>query len=162
MRAGAWWPLGLIGVLGVTIAANVWMLFVASAQDAAVVEPDYYRKAVHWDDEVAQQRHNAELGWSLAVQLGPMDTDGTATIEAILRDRDGNPVTGATIQVIAIHNRAGRTRPTAKLHDSGAGIYRATLALGHRGLWELRFDVERRLPEGTADRFTAVVRSEAI
>lgn len=165
MKAGTLWPVALTGVLAVTIGANVWMLYVANAQDAAVVEPDYYRKAVHWDEALAQERLNAELGWSIAAQLGQVGADGAAALEVRITDDRGGPVAGARVRVTAIHNRAGKYRPEALLDEVAPGFYRATLPLGRRGLWELRFEAERGgdppSPSQPIERFTASVRREA-
>ncbi|HET7903794.1 MAG TPA: FixH family protein, partial [Candidatus Eisenbacteria bacterium] len=58
-------------------------------------------------------------------------------------DREGAPVSGADVRVEAIHNLDSDRRVKSSLRESGPGRYEAALPLGHRGLWELRFDATR-------------------
>lgn len=63
MKPAALWPLAVIGVLAVTVGANVWLIQVAREPNGAVIEPDYYRRAVAWDSLAARQgRSDAQIG----------------------------------------------------------------------------------------------------
>lgn len=153
MKPAQLWPAAVIGALGVTIAANVCLLVAASDPRQGIVEPDYYRKAVAWDSTMAQEGRNARLGWSLDARLEPA-AEG-AVLRVVLRDRDGAPLPAASIEVEAIHNRDAGHHVRAALADAGEGAYVAAVPFHHRGLWELRFDVERN-----GERFTASVRRD--
>ncbi len=48
MKGDRLWPAALVGVLAVTILANVGLLWFAGRGDGAGVEPDYYRRALAW------------------------------------------------------------------------------------------------------------------
>ena len=155
MRRGAWWPVAIVGTLAVTVVANGVLLWAAHDRNAAVVEPEYYRKAVTWDSTMAQERRDAELGWQLDAELDSMSERG-AWLKASLVDTGGRPVSDATVAVTAIHN-ADAARPiSAVLSPALAGFYAARLPLHHRGRWELRFVARRG-----ADTFTATLRREA-
>jgi hypothetical protein len=71
------------------------------------VEPDYYRKAVAYDSTLAQERHDAQLGWQLTATTGGLDPAGTRS-----RGAGGSrwrPLAGAVVTSAAIHNLdAGR------------------------------------------------------
>ncbi|HEY3215970.1 MAG TPA: FixH family protein [Candidatus Eisenbacteria bacterium] len=154
MRGGAGWPLAVAAVLAATVIANAFLFIAAQDRNAAVVEPDYYRKAVEWDSTQAQERHNGELGWRLDAELGP-GAGGRVPLRVRLIDPDGRPLDGATGWVTAIHNAEAGNPVTAALARAPGGGYRATLRLHRGGLWELRFVIQR-----DAERFTATLRRE--
>lgn len=155
IRPEAWWPIAIVGVLAATVGANVVIYFAAAGPHAAVVEPDYYRKAVRWDSTMAQRQRNADLGWRLDAALGDVGRDG-AVLDVNLLDAEGRPVEGAEISVEALHNADGAHPVSGRLAPAGRGRYAATLPLRHAGLWELRFDVA-----GRGAHFTSTLRRDA-
>ncbi len=155
MNAAKLWPIAIVGVLVVTVAANAVLLFEAGDREAAAVEPDYYRKAVAWDSVLAQENRNAALGWRLQAELGAVTPSGTPLIVR-LSDARGLPLADGDLAVEAIHNREATHRVRATLSPTADGVYAATLPLAHRGLWELRFTAVR-----AGERFTATVRRDA-
>lgn len=154
MKSGARWPLAIAGVLGLTVLANAFLFYRANDRSAAVVEPDYYRKAVQWDSTLAQARRDRELGWRIEASLGPLEAGGSDLI-ARLTSLDGTPIAGAVIRVTAIHNLDAAHPVTAALEPAGGDAYRARLPLSHAGLWELRFEAVRG-----GDRFTGSLRRD--
>jgi FixH len=156
MRAATGWPIALAGVLGVTVIANVFLLYAANDRNAAVVEPDYYRKAVAWDSTAAQLGVDAALGWSIDARFDPIDVHGDAQLHVRVTDRDGMPLAGARIVCTGIHNLDAGHRPEAD--GTADTLGEAALPFRHvrPGLWELRFVVTH----GT-DRFTGSLRRDA-
>ena len=73
-----------------------------------------------------------------------------------LLDRSGQPVDGATVRVVAIHNREPDVRPGAVLRGEGDGRYEAAMPLRRSGRWELRVRAVRG-----GDRFEADLHPEA-
>ena len=150
------WPIAIGGVLALTMGANLYVMRLAGADPAAAVEADYYRKAVHYDAELAQARRNVALGWQLRPTLAPVGPDYRAALTVALTDRGGAPLTGAAVRVEAFAvARSQRTVP-ATLRPTAAG-YVGTLPVGHLGRWELRITATRG-----AERFTAVERLDAV
>lgn len=152
-QKGVMWPIAVAIILAITVGVNFWVLHLAGSDPSFAVEPDYYRKAVHWDDEMAQQRANAALGWTLAPRIAGIAPDGEAPLVVALTDSSGRPVTGATVRVTALHvARASHTLQAALVPDA-SDAYRAELPLVRPGWWELHFDVSRG-----GERFTAIRR----
>ena len=155
MNPARLWPLAIVGVLALTVGANGWILYEANRDpNASVVEPDYYRKAVAYDSTLAQERHDAALGWRLTAAAGALDPAGTP-LAVTLVDRDDRPIAGAVVTLTAIHNLDAGRVIGARLVTGGDGRASARVALDRAGLWELRFDV--RLG---AERFTAGLRCD--
>ncbi|MEO7966127.1 MAG: FixH family protein [Gemmatimonadaceae bacterium] len=141
MKPGLRWPVGIVAVLLLSSAGQIWFATVASRDKSFAVEGDYYDKAAHWNDELAQRRENTRLGWRVepTLQLGTGNGDGTLTIA--LRDSSGIPISGATVTVLAMHNARANRQLFATLTDLGAGEYRAAVRAQRPGEWELRFTI---------------------
>jgi nitrogen fixation protein FixH len=144
------WPVAITAILLAGIASNVAFVILASSDPAAAVEPDYYRKAVAWDQEMAQQERNIALGWSAHAALYPGTHGNTGRLELTLADSLGKPLPGAKVQALVMHNARAAAVQTVLLHDEGAGRYTARVAADRPGLWEVRLSVERN-----SLRFTA-------
>ena len=156
MKPAALWPAAIVGVLAVTVIANVALLITARDPHAAAIEPDYYRKAVRWDSTLAEARRGAALGWRLDAEILEPSPDG-ALLRVTLRDRGGRPLDGARVNVVAIHNLEADAPVTAEPIGVGDGIYEVRLALRHPGEWELRLAATRG-----GDRFVTSLRREAL
>jgi nitrogen fixation protein FixH len=138
------WPLLIVALLAGHVLAVLVMVYVATRDRSFAVEPDYYQKALHWDDVAAQQRENARLGWKPAIEVaGATDSLGQRAVSCRLSDRAGKPLEGAIIDVIAFaHVRASQWL-SGVMEPQGGGVYETTLRLQRKGLWEFRLVVRR-------------------
>lgn len=141
-QPGAMWPAAVIAVLAITVAANAWLLVAAHDPNSAVVEPDYYRRALKWDSTAALTAASDRLGWRADAAIGALDAGGRARLNVRLAGPDGGPIAGASVRVTAIHNREASLHRTASLAERDGG-YAGDLELRHDGLWELRIDATR-------------------
>jgi nitrogen fixation protein FixH len=156
MKRGLQWPIGIALVLILSAGSNIWVALIAARDEAFAVEPDYYQKAVHFDDEMALRAASAKLGWHVIPTLALGDAGQRGSLEATVTDSSGTPISGATVQLLAMHNARASHQLTATLLDAGEGRYRAPLDAVRPGEWELRFLVTR----GT-DRFAVRERVDA-
>ena len=150
MKKGALWPLSLVLFFGGLIALYAYLFHVADDPRALVVEPNYYQKGLHYDDEMAQQRENTALGWRIAPTVTPAG-GGNAELSVALTDASGRRLDGATVSVVAMHNLLADHPDSATLADRGGGVYAAMLAMPRAGMWELKFDVTRAGARFTED-----------
>jgi len=145
-------------ILAVTVGVNLYVFHLATDDPSFAVEADYYQKAVHWDDELAQRRLNAELGWRATTELA-RSASGGAELRVHLTDSAGAPLEGAAVRVEAFAiNRASEisTLTLAALDGApGGGAYSAPFPETGMGRWELRLQATRG-----AERFTAVNQVE--
>ena len=155
MRRGTRWPVAVGVILGTCVAANVWIIRLANADPSFAIEADYYRKALRWDDELAQRERNRALAWQLTPTLSTISPDSGAELRVALRDPLGAPLPEAVVTVQAMHNARAGEPLDAELRRTGSGDYVARLPMQRPGLWELRFDVRRG-----GDHFTARHRLE--
>jgi nitrogen fixation protein FixH len=151
----ALWPLAVVAVLAITVGANAWLLWESRDPNGAVIEPDYYRKAVAWDSLAARQARSDGLGWRVDAALGASD-GRRAHVRVTIADSLGAPVAGATVELEAVHNLDGAHHVLAALPESAPGAYEADAALDRHGMWELRLTARRG-----DDVFLARVRRDA-
>ena len=137
MRPASAWPLAIGGVLALTVAANVALLTAANAPGAAHVEPDYYRRALAWDSTQAERTRSAALGWRAEAEFSSVRETGT-TLQVELRDAQARPITGAQLEVVAVHNLIPGLPARWLLQETAPGRYRARVAPVRSGRWELR------------------------
>lgn len=152
MKRGTGWPIAIAAILGITVVANFAVLYVAGNDPSFVVEPDYYQKAVHYDDEMAQEQRNQQLGWLLTPSVAPLRPAG-ADVTVRLTDARGIPLTGVHVRVAAVYNARAADVLDTTLSPRPDSEYVGHLPMRHAGEWELRFEAVRG-PE----RFTAVRR----
>lgn len=154
MKRGMGWPIGIFVVLGLTVAANIWVMRVANDDPSFAIEPDYYQRAVRFDSTMATERQSAALGWTASSSLVTVNANG-ATVTVTLRDAQQQPIVGATVRVAALANARANTILSANLTESAPGQYSAPLAAQRPGQWEVRVDATR----GT-DHFVASTRTD--
>jgi hypothetical protein len=116
------WPTIVIGLLVGHAALILGAVTLAVSDRSFAVVPDYYDKAVHFDERRAALDASRKLGWALSFAFEPATDDAPSAIVARLTDRDGRPVADADLQVRA-SSRADATIET----------------------WSFTYDVEREL-----------------
>ncbi len=161
MKTGMGWPVGIVAILGITVIGNVAVMRVASNDPSFSVEPDYYAKAVAFDSTMAQQRRNLELGWRAETAMDPIVNGHPTHLTIRLTDRDAEPLTGASVSVMARFNARANDTLTAVLGENTPGTYDALLPIVTPGEWEVRVDASRP-SSSTFDRFTVSTRVQAV
>ncbi|MBI2219349.1 MAG: FixH family protein [Candidatus Rokubacteria bacterium] len=157
-RPRSYWPIALAGLLAVSAAVNLVVVAVATRDPSFAVERDYYRKALAWDETMAQEQRNADLGWRVDATLVPVGHPGRAArLDVRVADADAHPIDGARVTVEALHNARANDVFGPSLTAQDTGRYTGSLPNARRGLWELRIRVER----GTAV-FTTVLTRELV
>ncbi len=135
MKRGTGWPIAVATILGLTIAANVWIVRVANRDPSVAVEPDYYQKALHWDDELAQRARNDSLGWRLTPALHDTSTDAAGTLDVTLEDHGGTPLSGARISCRGHSQHAGE--PPHHPAPARRGSWRVSRRFSRRAAWDV-------------------------
>jgi nitrogen fixation protein FixH len=137
---GGWWIVGVIALLAGNTAAVGVLIRASRSGTSHHVVPDYYARAVRWDDEMTQARTNRALGWTVTLDLARRP-DGALGFAVAVLDRDGVAVRGASVSIAAFHRARAGDRREARLVETAAG-YRADLALPGAGIYEVEVIVE--------------------
>lgn len=154
-KQGWFWALLPVALLLATAVGVLSVVSIALDDKGFSVEQDYYKKAVHFDAELLQRRHNSELGWRMQAELAYDKSGATVTLQ--LRDPSAQPVSGAKLEADAFALARGQRVERLAFVETDPGIYQAKFANPRAGLWELRMSAARG-----SDRFTQVVRTDAI
>jgi len=138
------WP-GLVVVLllGQLVVCFV-MISRAVGDPTAAIEPNYYQKALKWDQTRAARAASAALGWSASWDVARVaDILGQRMIKLSLTDDAGAPITDAEVDLRFFHHARSADRRDAMLAHGGGGIYAAALPMKRPGLWTLEVRAAR-------------------
>lgn len=144
-RGGAFWPAAIVGLLAMNMVIVGITVFYATTDPSVAVEPNYYDKAVHWDQAAAQEQVNHRLGWRIDVSVS---TPGMLTVK--VADASGTAVDEAQIEIVAFHNARSGDRQLLHPESQGAGVYAAPIRIDMDGDWHFRVKVHR-----ASDTFTS-------
>ncbi len=125
--------MGMIVFFGIIFAANAAFLYSALSTYTGVVSNEPYRKGLNYNERIAADRAQHELGWSSEMMLA---TGGNG-LDIVMKDRAGNPVTG-----LAFEGRIGRPATEAMdialtVKERAPGHYSATFDTLTHGAWQI-------------------------
>ena len=136
--------IGMIVFFGVIFAANGAFLYSAISTYTGVVSNEPYRKGLNYNERIAADRAQHELGWTSDVSFAKSG-DG---LDIVMKDRAGNPVTG-----LVFEGRLGRPATEAMdivlvVKESTPGLYRATFDTVTPGAWQVDVTAKELHTEG--------------
>jgi hypothetical protein len=130
------------------------MAIIAVRDPHFATEPDYYQKAIRWDQTQAQAATNQRLGYAIKVPASlSLDPQGRTLLELSLSDGLGRRVHGAQLVGQAFANAYSGELVSLVFNEQSAGVYVAKLDVRHTGLWIFRI-----AGQSGADHFTADAR----
>lgn len=141
----------LVLMVAALVTVDVTMIVVATGDESFAVSDHAGDQGEAWMAQRDQGRHNRWLGWRADVTVDtPAGRD--ASVRYALRDRDGTPVSAATITVIGFHHARAADRRRTVLHEVAGdpGTYIGRLPMNRVGRWQLRVDVQAQ-----GERFTS-------
>jgi nitrogen fixation protein FixH len=152
-KRSARWPAAIVGLITLHAAGMVAVILIATRDPSFAVEPDHYQKALAWDAFSARARASQALGWTASAHSeSSLDGAHTRGLDVTLTGRDGAPVAGAQVAVLAFSHARGGERIRVDLVEAAPGHYAARAPMVRTGIWELRL-LARRGP----DSFTTTV-----
>jgi hypothetical protein len=154
--SGARWALVPVGLLVSSVAGFTWMAFIAIHDPNFALEPNYYQKALHWDQTQGQAATNQRLAYHFSVPSSfTLDAQGRATFSLKLSDGSGRPISGARVLAEAFPNAFSTEIANLTFQEHEPGSYSATVNAKRAGVWELRLEVQNG-----AERATTIERCE--
>ena len=110
-RPEIFWPAFVVALFAGAVLANMVLVFRATGDPSHAVLPDYYQRALRWDEKLAQDRKSAALGWQLRIEAA-------RPLRVTLADRLGRPIDRATLRVSLFHKaRSARVLTREHLTD---------------------------------------------
>lgn len=119
-----------LGFFGVIFAVNGYFLYSALGTHTGVVSVEPYRKGLHYNDRIALEEKQSELGWSHGIEAG---LDGRIVVR--FNERSGNPIAG--LKVVGTVGRPSTNEFDRNLAftEMAPGRYEAVTAKLEVGAW---------------------------
>jgi len=133
------WGLVVVGLLCAHVSGMILAVRIATGDPTFTSVPDYYQRAVAWDDQAAAQRASDALGWQAEVTSSALGD----RLVVVVRDAHGAPVDGLVGVVSAYHHARTRDVYDAPLTARGDGTYFAAIGVGAPGAWQVALRAER-------------------
>jgi len=134
VSAGTRWIAIIVGLLVGNVLATGVLIAVAHSGGSHVL-PQYYDRAIHYDDRIDQEARNRALAWQVRASI----ERGVVTVT--VRDRAGVPLEGAAVKVEGVERARDARSIAGELAPTRAGEYRATV--GGRGWIDLTISIDR-------------------
>lgn len=142
MRAFRIFPGIVFALLGTNVCIVGATVYLANSDRSFAVVPDYYQKALAWNQTASQRDRNRLLAWSVDVAVGAPGVRGR-TVSARVADRDGKAIERGKVELIAFHDARAGEQFSATLTENSPGVYGASMPLERAGSWEFRVRVVR-------------------
>lgn len=132
------WPYAIVGVFLVqAIVLGATMLL--ASRSPANPEPDYYEKAIAWDEHNAAVNLPIREKWWWELSAAASDGRGQRSVRLDLADANDAPITASSVTAVYFHRASPLDRFESALTESEPGVYDALLPMPAAGLWEFRF-----------------------
>ncbi len=137
------WPWIIVGMLVFHASIILGTIAVVSARHDLYVEPDYYAKAIDWDNQRAMREMAETMGWTIGLKVQEVPSDSTArqTIQVSIHDRDGQPIDGALIEAEVVHPAHANDRIHLVLLGVSDGQYQRGVKMNIPGFWQVNLAI---------------------
>jgi len=133
--------LGLLGGQMVFIAIAITL---ATGDRSFAVVPDYYQKAVDWDQRRDALAASDELGWRVELRpSGAVDALGRRNLSVAVHDAAGQPLAGAAVTVEYFHHARAKDFRAVELSEVVPGQYATAAQMPLAGRWQFDVVIER-------------------
>lgn len=132
----------IVALLSLNIIVVTITVIFATSDPSAAVEPDYYNKALAWDEDRADRRDPAEDGYDLAIQLVPAGDRISSGQVVVALNHIGQPVEHAQMEAEIFHYARSGDRQNITLAEHAPGVYAADADLRRNGNWEVRLRMQ--------------------
>ncbi len=126
-------------------AVNGVMLYKALSTHSGLVAQEPYRKGLHYNERIAADERQRDLGWRETISL-----EASGRIDVALMDAAGKPVTGLALTSVVGRPSEGRHDRRVPLTEREPGRYVGDAGLLDAGTWLLAVEA-RPVLAPTAD-----------
>jgi nitrogen fixation protein FixH len=135
------WPIIVVVMLAIHMLIMMTAVTIASRARALGVVPNYYDKAVHWDQEQAALRQSKALGWQIFIHpASNIDSLGKRDVLFELLDAQGKSIAADSLEITYFHHAHAEESEHLTLNKGpDAGEFGVKLPMRYAGLWEFHF-----------------------
>jgi len=132
VTAWRFFPLAIVGGIGLTVVVNAAMIWSAIATFPGRAGRDGFELSNKYNLVLDRQALQSDLGWSVAASVEP---DGRPTLR--VTDATGQAFPGSRVTAVATRPLGDRHTTDLVFGDHGGGRFIADRALALPGQWEL-------------------------
>jgi nitrogen fixation protein FixH len=133
----------IFGLLGLNVSIVGLTVYFATRDKSAAVEPGYDAKALHYQRTLDAQAASRALGWTARVEPGTPGATGRVSVVARFEDRDGTPLSGLDVRVLAFRSVRASDRREWSLREVEPGRYEMPDVFDAPGRWIHRITATR-------------------
>ncbi len=132
------WVIGWLALLLLVLIINGGMIITAFKTSPGLVQDDYYEQGRDYERTVLQLvEARKRLGWKVLLEPGVVVVAKPATLEVIVNDREGAPVTGLSGHLQLYRPSDRGQDQVVSLSEISPGYYQASYTLMLKGVWDL-------------------------
>lgn len=153
-KIGKHWPFVIVGMLFFHASLMIGTILVINARHDLFVEPNYYAKSIEWDSQREKMETPDRLGWQIDLETDQPTKDSTdlRTMRVTLKDRNGDSIDRALVEVVSFHPAHANNRIQSVLIENDAGIYEKQLAMNEPGFWKVNLTIRYQGAEALVNR----------
>ncbi len=125
----------IFALLGLNVSIVGLTVYYAARDTSAAVEPGYDAKALHYQKTLDAQAASRTLGWTARIEPGTPGTTGRLSVVAHVQDRDGTPLSGLDVRILAFRSARASDRREWSLREIAPGRYEMPDAFDAQGRW---------------------------
>jgi hypothetical protein len=130
------WPLIVVGLLSCHVSAMVLAINIASVGDGNAILPNYYDKALRWDELREQAAASARLDWDYTLTPSVLvDGSGNRQLRGTLTDAEGAGLPGAEVRLRVWHYEANAPLHAEPVATDSEGTFTVSLPMPLAGAW---------------------------
>lgn len=138
------WPLIVVGLLVAHVTGMMTAVTIATRDKSFIVLPNYYQKALEWDQRKSALAAADKLGWERRITLGDFDASHqTRLIRIEMVDRNRQPLEGLSISITAAPEKHPDRFQTLQLTSQSPGSYVGHLKVTQTDVWSVDIDAKR-------------------
>ena len=152
------WPIGILLVTLAFFTIDGALIITAFRDEASAPEAQYYEKALQYDKLRQSSLRSSEAGWKADITVASVPLPGMPRrVDLVLRDQQGQPVSGLHGTLTAIRPADARLSNSAQLLEvpGQQGTYRLLLKVPARGLWEFQLEARKGV-----DDYRMIIRQD--
>lgn len=131
-------PALIFVIIGACFVGTGLLISSATRDPSFAVEPDYYDKAVRWEETQEQTAANAELGWVASCSATREAPSDHVRLELTLKDRGSAPLRGVKASAVVFASARAAERFEITFVEHEPAMYRAMLDAPRPGVWRVR------------------------
>jgi len=139
---GWWYPWIFVGAMAVVVVVNGVLAWLAVSTWTGIETEDHYSKGLAYNENLAAERAQAQLGWTVDLALMPKAEASTESrafeVAVTFAAADRQPLDGLEVEIQFVRPTHEGFDVAARLDGRGKGVYAAPVTLPLAGQWQAR------------------------